>query len=56
MSDAAQQYGFDCPNCGDTTVVETENGPEALVNKIFECDGCGENILLNNYVGGGGDD
>lgn len=29
-TDETPQYGFDCPNCGDTTVIETENGPKAL--------------------------
>ena len=48
----ADQYGFDCPNCGDTTVIETENGPEALINRIYKCDGCGENILMSGYQGG----
>lgn len=45
------QYGFNCSNCGETNVVETDSDPETLENKIFECSGCGENIRLNNYVG-----
>lgn len=44
------QVGFDCPACGDTTVIETED-PISLKNSIFECEGCGENVLLNNYRG-----
>lgn len=43
--------GFDCPNCGDTTVIEGNSDPEDIKNNIYECGGCGENILLDNYVG-----
>lgn len=49
-TDCTPQVGFDCPGCGDTTVIETED-PESLENSIFRCDGCGENVLLDNYVG-----
>ena len=44
-------YAFDCPNCGETTGLHCDD-PEDLVNKIYECGGCGENVLMNNYVGG----
>lgn len=43
-------FGFDCPNCGDTTVIESDD-PDEVVNNIYECEGCGENILMENYVG-----
>jgi predicted SprT family Zn-dependent metalloprotease len=43
------QFGFDCPNCGDTTVVHTDKSPDEFVNSIYRCGGCDEKILLDNY-------
>lgn len=45
------RLGFDCPNCGDTTVFDEGSSPEEIKNSIYECGGCGENILMNDYVG-----
>lgn len=45
--------GFDCPNCGDTTVFDEGATVEDIKNSIYECGGCGENILMENYVGDG---
>lgn len=46
-----QMIGFDCSCCGETTLVEIESEPEAIEGNIYECTGCGENILMDNYVG-----
>lgn len=43
--------GFDCPNCGETTVFEEGTQPEDIKHRIYKCDGCGENILMEDYVG-----
>ena len=47
----SEQFGFNCPDCGNVNIIETENGPEGLKGRIYKCDCCGEDILLNRYVG-----
>jgi len=45
-----EQFGFDCPNCGATTVIETDNGPKSLKNKVFKCENCKGNIWISGYA------
>ena len=39
---------FNCPSCGETNPIKGD--PERLTHKIFACEGCGENVLLENHV------
>ncbi|QLG62849.1 hypothetical protein [Halorarum salinum] len=41
--------GFECPNCGDLTSFSEDADPEDIKNNIYECGGCGENILMDSY-------
>lgn len=51
MSDSdSLAFGFDCPNCGDTTAITDVDDPEDVAGNIYECEGCGENVLMRDYV------
>lgn len=38
------QLGFDCPNCGDTTVIEGDR--ENIAGRVYRCEGCKKNVLV----------
>ena len=42
--------GTECPSCGELIVFSEDAEPEDIKNSIYECGGCGENILMENYV------
>ncbi len=39
---------FNCPSCGETNPIKGE--PEQFKNRVFACEGCGENVLLEDHI------